>query len=603
MSKSIRNVAIIAHVDHGKTTLLDALLKQGGTFREKEKVPERVMDSNDQERERGITILSKNTAIEWNGVRVNIVDTPGHADFGGEVERVLRMVDTTLLLVDAAEGPMPQTKFVLRKSLELGHHPIVVINKIDRPDRRIDAVIDEVFDLFVSLDASDEQLDFPVVYACARDGIAKLEPDHPDENLSPLMETILERVPAPPDNATEPLQLQVATLGYDDYLGRIAVGRIYRGTIRKGQKCTLMRLDGTQTNFRVNRLMTFLGLQRVDTTEATSGDIVALAGIENVTVGETICDETTPDAMAPIPIDEPTVSMTFIVNNSPFAGKDGKYVTSRNIRERLDKELEHDVSLRVKPGESPDMFQVSGRGTLHLSVLIESMRREGYELQVSQPQVIVKEVDGEEHEPFEEVFIECEDPYSGTVIEKLNKRGGDLQDLHAGEDGSTRIRYIIPSRGLIGYRSEFLTDTRGTGVMYPLFSHYGPRKGNVRSRGNGVLIVQDNGDTVAYALHSLQDRGILCTGATESVYKGQIIGIHAKFNDLVVNPSKKKQLSNMRSSGADDAIKLTPPKRFTLEEALEFIENDELVEVTPNHIRLRKRELEHSQRRKKSKEG
>lgn len=603
MSTGIRNVAIIAHVDHGKTTLLDSMLKQGGTFRDKEKVPERVMDSNDQERERGITILSKNTAINWNGTRVNIVDTPGHADFGGEVERVLRMVDATLLLVDASEGPMPQTKFVLRKSLELGHKPIVVINKIDRPDRRLDAVIDEVFDLFVSLDATDEQLDFPVVYACARDGVAMMDPEDGNTNLDPLMETIIRYVPAPPDNASEPLQIQVATLGYDEYLGRIAVGRIYRGSIKKGQKAVLIRLDGTTTTFKVNKLMTFLGLQRVETSFAESGDIVALAGIENVTVGETICPEDHLDAMEPIPIDEPTVSMTFIVNNSPFSGQEGKYVTSRNIRERLDRELEHDVSLRVVLGDTPDMFKVSGRGTLHLSVLIESMRREGFELQVSQPQVIIKEVDGVIHEPFEEVFVECEDAYSGTVIEKLNKRGGDMQDLLSNLTGSTRIRYIIPSRGLIGYRSEFLTDTRGTGVLYPMFSHFGPRKGNVRSRPNGVLIAQDDGATVAFALFSLQERGVLCLGSTEPVYHGQIVGIHAKFNDLVVNPSKKKQLSNMRSSGSDDAIKLTPPRRFTLEEALEFIEDDELVEVTPGNIRLRKRELEHSSRRKKNREA
>lgn len=497
---------------------------------------------------------------------------------------------------------MPQTKFVLRKSLELGHRPIVVVNKIDRPDRRIEAVVDEVFDLFVTLEANDEQLDFPVVYACARDGQATHDPDVPGTDLGPLMERILE-VPSPPDNREEPLQMQVATLGYDDYLGRIAVGRIYRGTITKGQKCQLMRLDGTQKSFRVNRLMTFLGLKRVETNTAYSGDIIALAGIDDVTVGETICDESAPEAMAPIPIDEPTVSMTFMVNNSPFAGKEGKFVTSRNIRERLDRELEHDVSLRVKPGESPDMFHVSGRGTLHLSVLIESMRREQYELQVSQPEVIIREVDGEKQEPFEELFIECEEAFSGTVIEKLNKRGGDMQDLQANLDGTIRIRYLIPSRGLIGYRSEFLTDTRGTGVMYPLFSHYGPIKGNVSARPNGVLIVQDTSETVGYALHSLQERGVLCVSSGEKVYKGQVIGIHAKFNDLVVNPAKKKQLSNMRSSGADDAIRLTVPKRFTLEEALEFIEGDELVEVTPTSIRIRKRELEHSMRRKKTREG
>lgn len=598
----LRNIAIIAHVDHGKTTLVDGLLKQSGTFRTNQVIPERVMDSFDQERERGITILAKNTAIRWGEYRINIVDTPGHADFGGEVERILRMVDCTCLLVDAAEGPMPQTKFVLRKSLAMGHRPIVVINKIDRPDARIDEVLNEVFDLFVSLDAHDEQLDFPVVYAAARDGYALHQPTDTPVNLQPLVETIIRHAPQPPGKPDEPLQLQVATLDYNDFLGRIAIGRILRGTIERGQRVVLVKRDGTLLPFRVTKLMGFMGLERIDQDRASAGDIVALAGITDVTVGETICPEDAIDPLPLIPIDEPTVSMNFIVNNSPFAGREGKYVTSRNLKERLARQLEHDVSLRVEEGATPDTFKVSGRGTLHIGVLIEQMRREGYEVGVSQPTVILRNIDGIIHEPFEEVYVECDQAYSGTVIDKLNQRGGVMQDLHVSEMGTARIRYIVPARGLIGMRNEFLTDTRGTGVMYAVFSHYGPQAGELRRRKNGVMISQDEGETVTYALYSLQERGYLCVGAGEKVYGGQIVGVHAKSNDLVVNPSKAKQLTNMRASGTDEALRLTTPRRFGLEEALEFIEFDELVEVTPKSIRLRKRALDHSERKRQEKQ-
>jgi GTP-binding protein len=602
VTAAIRNVAIIAHVDHGKTTLLDELLKQSGTIGGHRKIPERVMDSNDQERERGITILSKNTAIQWGDTRINIVDTPGHADFGGEVERVLRMVDSTLLLVDAAEGPMPQTRFVLRKSLALGHRPIVVINKIDRPDQRIDDVLNEVFDLFVALEATDEQLDFPVIYASGRNGYASLDSTTPGDTLSPMMDAIVTYVP-PPDNSPDgPLQLQVTTLDYNEFLGRIAIGRVQRGIIRRGDRVVALRQDGTRTGFRVSRLMGFMGLERIDIESADAGDIVALAGIGDVTVGDTICDAEHLDALAPIPIDQPTVSMLFRVNTSPFCGTEGKYVTSRNIRERLERQLEHDVSLRVAPTESPDVFEVSGRGTLHLSVLIETMRRENFELAVSPPRVILREIDGVRCEPFEEIHIECADECSGAVIEKINQRGGDLQDMATTPEGFVRLRYIAPSRALIGYRSQFLTDTRGTGVLHSVFIHYAPQRTTRRVRANGVLIAQEKGETVAYSLHSLQERGALCCGPGEKVYAGQIIGLHSRSNDLVVNPSKKKQLTNMRSSGADDAIRLTPPHIYSLEEAMEFIQDDELVEVTPKSIRLRKLHLDHSERRRYEKD-
>ncbi len=597
----IRNIAIVAHVDHGKTTLVDHLLRQSGTFREGAEVAERVMDSNDQEKERGITILAKNTAVEWRGTRINIVDTPGHADFGSEVERVLRMVDAVLLLVDAAEGPMPQTRFVLQKSLELGLKALVCINKIDRKDARTDEVLDEIFDLFVNLDANDEQLEFPHVYAAARDGYAIKELTDEKKDLTPLFEMILEHTPKPKGSADEPLQLQVATLAHSPFLGRIAIGRIYRGRIKRGMSAVVCKPDGSREQFRVSKLMTFKGLERVDCDEAQAGDIVALSGAGDATVGDTICPADKPEPMAAIAIDEPTLSMTFMTNSSPFAGKEGKYVTSRQIMDRLEKELIANVGLRVAPGESADQFVVSGRGTLHISVLIESMRREGFELGVSQPQVIIKEIDGVKSEPFEEVAINCGEDYSGSVIEKLNQRGGELKDLKVTEDGIARQKWIMPSRGLIGYRSEFLTDTRGTGTLVHVFSHYGPVQTRRRVRTNGVIIVQEDCETAAYSLDTLQDRGQLFVGHGQKVYLGQIIGLHSRETDLIVNPGKGKKLTNMRASGSDDTIRLTPPREFTLEEALEFIAPDELVEVTPTSIRLRKRVLDHNERKRAEK--
>jgi len=597
----IRNIAIIAHVDHGKTTLVDGLLKQSGTFRAGAEVADRVMDSNDQERERGITITAKNTAVEWNGHRINIVDTPGHSDFGSEVERVLRMVDAVLLLVDAAEGPMPQTRFVLRKSLELGLKVLVCINKIDRKDARADEVLDEIFDLFTSLDANDQQLDFPHIYAAARDGYAIHELDDEPKDLTPLFELILEHTPAPGGDVAAPLQMQVATLAHSPFLGRIAIGRVYNGVIKRGMQAVACRPDGYQERFRVSQLMTFNGLDRIDCDQAEAGDIIALAGAGSATVGDTICPASHPNPMSAIPIDEPTLNMQFMTNTSPFAGKEGKFVTSRQIKERLDRELLANVGLKIEQGPAPEIFIVSGRGTLHLSVLIESMRREGFELAISQPQVILKEIDGEMCEPVEEVAIDCSADYQGLVIEKLNQRGGNMTDLSTALDGHSRMRWHVPSRGLIGYRSEFLTDTRGTGTLMHMFSHYEPVTTRKRTRSNGVIIVQDDGDTVAYALDNLQERGVLFLGAGEKVYQGQIMGLHARENDIVVNPSKGKKLTNMRASGSDDAVRLTPPKVFGLEDALEFIEPDELVEVTPTSIRLRKRHLDHNARKRAEK--
>ncbi|MBL8787558.1 MAG: translational GTPase TypA [Deltaproteobacteria bacterium] len=600
----LRNIAIIAHVDHGKTTLVDGLLKQSGTLRDKGDANERVMDFNDQEKERGITITAKNTAVTWNGYRINIVDTPGHSDFGSEVERVLRMVDGVLLLVDAAEGPMPQTRFVLRKSLELGLKALVCINKIDRKDARPKEVLDEVFDLFVSLGANDEQLDFPVIYAVGRDGWAVKELGKTSTDLKELFEFIVEHIPAPTSDPTAPLQMQVATLAHSPFLGRIAVGRIYAGHIKRGMQATVCRPDGSRENFRVTQLMTFKGLERIDCDEATAGDIIALAGAGDATVGDTVCLAAQPLPMAAIPIDPPTMSMTFSPNSSPFGGREGKFVTSRQIRDRLDRELLSNVGLRVEQGSSMEQFVVSGRGTLHLSVLIETMRREGFELSVSPPQVITRVgEDGRVEEPIEEVAIDCAEPYSGSVIEKLNQRGGELLDLQSSLDGHVRMRWYCPSQGLIGYRSEYLTDTRGTGTIMHLFSHYAPSKGKSRMRKNGVLIVQDDGETITYSLNTLQERGVLFTGPGEKVYHGQIIGLHARENDLVVNPSKAKKLTNIRSSGNDENIFLTPPRTFSLEEALEFIGSDELVEVTPKHIRLRKKYLDHNERKRFDKTG
>jgi GTP-binding protein len=595
----LRNIAIIAHVDHGKTTLVDGLLKQSGTFQEHQEVAERVMDSNDQERERGITITAKTTAVVWNGVRINIVDTPGHADFGSEVERVLRMVDGVLLLVDAAEGPMPQTRFVLRKSLELGLRALVCINKIDRKDARPTEVLNEVFDLFAALGANDHQLDFPVIYAAARQGFAIPELTDTPKDLTPLFQFIVDNVPAPKDDPEGNLQIQVATLAFSPFLGRIAIGRVHRGLIKRGQQAVVCRPDGYREQFRVSQLMTFKGLERIECEEVQAGDIVALAGAGSATVGDTICLASSPEPMPAIPIDPPTLSMTFMPNNSPFAGKEGKFVTSRQIKDRLDRELLSNVGLKIEGGPTIEQFIVSGRGTLHISVLIETMRREGFELSVSQPQVILRTNEqGQTEEPVEEVAIDCDEAFSGSVIEKLNQRGGELQDLVNTNDGHVRMRWFCPSQGLIGYRSEFLTDTRGTGTIMHMFSHYAPQKSKGRLRKNGVMIVQDDGETVTYSLNTLQERGQLFLGPGEKIYHGQIMGLHSRENDLVVNPSKTKKLTNMRSSGADENIHLTPPRTFSLEEALEFIGPDELCEITPTNIRLRKKYLDHNDRKR-----
>ncbi len=595
----VRNIGIIAHVDHGKTTLIDEVLKQCGAVGRAGLAHERVMDSNDLERERGITILSKNTAVQYKGEVINIVDTPGHADFGAEVERILRMVDCVLLLVDAAEGPMPQTRFVLGKSLQLGLKPIVVINKVDRPDRDLDRVLDDVFDLFVALDATEDQLEFPVMYASGRDGYALTDPEDEAKDLTPLMDMILEYVPPCDFDIEGPLQLQVATLDRDDFLGRIAIGRIYRGRIARGDRLVQIRADGSTEPFRVSKLMGFLGTKQVDVNDAIAGDIVALAGVGDVTVGETLCPEGHLDPLPAIPIDEPTLSMEFMVNDSPFSGREGKFVTSRNIRQRLDRELEHNVSLVVEETDRPEVLMVKGRGTMSLSVLIETMRREGYELQVGAPKVITRTgEDGKVEEPYEEVVAECGDAFTGSVIEKLSSRGGELKDMRTGGDGTTRLGFVVPSRGLIGYRSEFLTDTRGTGVVFHNFSHYGPWRGVIRRRKNGVLIALENCTTTAYSLFTLQDRGQMLLGAGADIYQGQIIGLHARENDLVVNPGKGKKLSNVRSSGADEKLILSTPKEMNLEACLEFIDDDELVEVTPESIRLRKRYLDHNERKR-----
>jgi GTP-binding protein len=593
-----RSIAIVAHVDHGKTTLLDHLLRQSGMLQERGELIERVMDSNPQERERGITILSKCTAIEWRGEIIQVVDTPGHQDFGGEVERILRMVDTVLLLVDAVEGPMPQTRYVLRKALEHGYKPIVVINKMDRPEARAEWVHEQIFDLFDALGANDEQLEFPVVYASARDGWASHEEHVLGTNMDPIFEKVLEHVVPTALDADAPLQFQVATLDYSDYLGRIAIGRITQGTIRRGMRAVCHRRDGSQDTFRVTRLMGFRGLSRIDCEEAVAGQIVALAGVAEVTVGETICLEESPLPLPLIPIDEPTISMRFSANTSPFSGLEGQFVTSRQVHERLQRELEHNVGLHIEETERADTWVVSGRGTLHLSVLIENMRREGYELCVGQPQVVIR--DG--MEPWEEVTINVPEKSAGVVIEKLAKRAGVLMQHEVDQNGIALLMLEIPSRGLIGYRSEFLTDTRGEGIMYQVFARYAPKAGEIRRRENGALIVLENCETVTYGLHNLQERGKLICGAGERVYAGQIIGLHSRGNDLVVNPGKKKQLTNMRAAGSDDALRLTPHWRPTLEQSIELIVDDELVEVTPKSIRIRKQTLDHGARRKEEKQ-
>jgi len=596
MQDHIRNIAIVAHVDHGKTTLIDRLLEQSGTVAEHQDLTERAMDTHDLEQERGITILAKSTAIDWNDHRINIIDTPGHADFGGEVERVLRMVESVLLLVDAVEGPMPQTKYVLGKALELGHRPIVAVNKIDREFARPYEVLDEIFDLFLDLGASDEQLDFPTVYSSGLEGFAIDDLDEESDDLDVLFETIVDEVPPPEGTPDEPLRMQVATLDWDDYVGRVAIGRVFRGAIEKGDEVVITRRDGTKDEVRVRELFGFHGLQRVDRDRIEAGELAAVAGMEEILPGETICAPDEPEPMPTIEIDEPTISMMFKPNDGPFSGREGQFLTSRQIEERLDRELEHNVALQVeRPG--PETFEVSGRGELHLAVLLEEMRREGYELQVSRPEVIIREDDeGHELEPVEEVVIECDPDYSGDVIQSLKERYGELHRMSRNADGSQHLEFRVPSRGLIGYRSDFLTLTRGTGVMYKNFHSYQSYRGPLEHRRNGAMIVKDEGVTMRYALYNLQERGDLFVEPGEEVYGGQIIGVCNKAQPLVVNPSKNKKLSNVRSSGADEALDLVPPIEMTLEKAIDFIDQDERVEITPESIRIRKAELEHSKR-------
>ena len=599
MISKLRNIAIIAHVDHGKTTLVDQLLSQSGTLGDRAAAPERVMDSNELEKERGITILSKNTAIRWKDYRINIVDTPGHADFGGEVERVLSMVDCVLLLVDAVEGPMPQTRFVTQKAFDLGLKPIVVINKIDRPGSRPHWVLDQTFELFDRLGATDEQLDFPVIYASALQGYAGLEADQLAEDMSPLFDAIIEHVAPPEVDLDAPFQMQVITLDYNSYVGVIGIGRIKRGKLKTNMPVTLIDPEGKQRNVRVGLVYGFHGLDRIEVAEAQAGDIIAFSGIEKLNISDTLCDPANVEALPQLSVDEPTVSMTFQVNNSPFAGKDGKYVTSRNISERLERELIHNVALRVDNTGDPDKFKVSGRGELHLAILIETMRREGFEMGVSRPEVIIREIDGEQQEPYEQVTVDVEDQHQGTIMEKLGERGGELTDMVPDGKGRVRLDYLMPARGLIGFRTEFLTGTQGSGLIYSVFSHYGPIKsGDYGQRVNGVLIANGNGKALGYALFNLQERGRLFIGHGEEVYEGGLIGIHTRNNDLVVNPLKGKQLNNIRAAGTDENIVLSPPIRMSLEQALEFIDDDELVEVTPNHIQLRKKLLlEHERKR------
>ncbi|HNG60974.1 MAG TPA: translational GTPase TypA [Cellvibrionaceae bacterium] len=604
MIEKLRNIAIIAHVDHGKTTLVDKLLSQSGTLDRKDQGAERIMDSNDQERERGITILAKNTAITWNGYRINIVDTPGHADFGGEVERVLSMVDCVCLLVDAVDGPMPQTRFVTSKAFEQGLNPIVVINKVDRPGARPDWVVDQVFDLFDRLGATDEQLDFPIIYASALNGVAGLSPDELASDMTPLFQMIVDKVPPPKVDIDGPLQMQISALDYNSYVGIIGIGRITRGKIGPNKQVVVADLHGNKRKAKVLQVMGYHGLERIETQEASAGDIVCITGIDKLGISDTICDPDCVEILPPLTVDEPTVSMTFQVNDSPFAGLEGKYVTSRNIKDRLEQELIHNVALRVTPGESPDKFKVSGRGELHLSVLIENMRREGFELGVSRPEVVTREVDGEIHEPYEQVVIDVEEQHQGSVMEELGLRRGELTNMVPDGKGRVRLEFIIPSRGLIGFRGSFLTMTSGSGIMTSIFDHYGPVKGgNMAKRQNGVLVSMVRGKTLAYALFALQERGRLFLGHAEEVYEGQIVGLHSRDNDLVVNPTKAKQLTNIRAAGTDEALVLTPHIRHTLEQALEFIEDDELVEVTPKSIRIRKKLLTENERKRASKSG
>lgn len=601
MIEKLRNIAIIAHVDHGKTTLVDKLLQQSGTFAAHEKVEERVMDSNALEKERGITILAKNTAIDWNGYHINIVDTPGHADFGGEVERVLSMVDSVLLLVDAVDGPMPQTRFVTQKAFAMGLHPIVVINKIDRPGARAHWVLDQTFDLFDKLGATEAQLDFPVVYASALNGYAGDDPDVREGNMDYLFQTIVDQVHPPQVDVEGGFRMQISQLDYNSYVGVIGIGRIQRGSVKTNSPVVVVNRDGSQRNARVLQVFGFKGLERVEVPQANAGDIIAFTGIDALEISDTLCSPDAIEALPPLTVDEPTVSMTFQVNNSPFAGKEGKFVTSRQIRERLQRELLHNVALRVEDTPDPDKFRVSGRGELHLSILIENMRREGYELGVSRPEVIIKEIDGEPSEPYEFVTIEVEEVNQGAVMEKLGERKGDLLNMVPDGQGRVRLEYMIPSRGLIGFQTEFMTATSGTGLLYHVFDHYGPvKKGDIGQRINGVMISMVAGKALGYALFNLQERGRMFIDHGTEVYEGMIIGIHSRDNDLVVNPTKAKQLTNIRAAGSDENILLTPPIRFSLEQALEFIDDDELVEVTPKSIRIRKKLLLEHERKKAS---
>ncbi len=596
--EDIRNIAIIAHVDHGKTTLVDGMLRQSGIFRENEQVQERVMDSNDLERERGITILAKNTAVQYKGTKINIVDTPGHADFGGEVERVLKMVDGVLLLVDAFEGPMPQTRFVLRKALQLNLKPIVVVNKIDRPEARPAEVVDEVLELFIELGADDEQLEFPVIYASSRDGYAVQDPQDEKKNLEPLMACIMKYVPAPAGEPDKPLQLLVSNIDYDEYVGRIAIGRIDRGSVKSGQQTVVCKKDGKMQTGKISKLYKFEGLRRAEAPEASLGDIVAVAGFAEINIGETICDVDTPEALPFINIDEPTINMTFSVNNSPLAGREGTYVTSRHLRDRLFKELETNVSMRIEETESPDSFLISGRGELHLSILIETMRRQGYEFQVSKPKVIMKEMDGVEYEPIELLMIDVPEEFMGVVMEKLGTRKAEMVNMHSATEGYMRLEFKIPARGLIGYRSEFLTDTKGNGIMNHIFNGHEPYKGEITSRARGSLVAWEDGEAVTYGLYNAQERGILFISPGAKVYEGMVVGENARNDDIVVNVCKRKHVTNMRASGSDEALRLTPPRNLSLEQALEFISDDELVEITPKTMRIRKRILNTEQRAK-----
>ncbi|TZE82256.1 translational GTPase TypA [Calorimonas adulescens] len=596
----IRNIALIAHVDHGKTTLVDGMLKQSGIFRENQKVDERIMDSNELERERGITILAKNTAVRYNDIKINIVDTPGHADFGGEVERVLKMVDGVLLLVDASEGPMPQTRFVLGKALSLNLKPVVVINKIDRPDARPYEVIDEVLNLFIDLGASDEQIDFPIVYTSARDAVAKYDLNDSGYNLKPLFDTIINSIPAPEGDVDGPLQLLVTNLDYDDYVGRLAIGRIIRGSITGGQQVSVVKKDGTVVKGKIGTVYQYESLKRVAAESALMGDIVAVSGIPDIEIGETIADVDFPEAVEFVEIEEPTITMSFSTNNSPFAGKEGQYVTSRHLRDRLYKELETNVSLRVEDTDSPDTFKVSGRGELHLSILIETMRREGYEFQVSKPEVIYKNVHGKRYEPIELLMIDVPEEYMGIVMEKLGPRKAELINMTPNDKGYIRLEFNIPSRGIMGYRTEFLTDTKGNGIMNHVFIDYQPYKGEIKQRNHGSLVASEAGTTTTYGLNNAQERGALFVGPGVEVYEGMVVGENNREEDIDVNVCKKKHLTNMRSATADEAIRLAAPKTLSLEEALDFLADDELLEVTPLSIRIRKKILSQKDRYKKA---